>query len=245
MYAISHATKKVPCLKLSINNTPIEKVEHFNFLGLTLDTNLKWNDHVQKVSCKISQITGVLRKLQTSFPQRILMTIYSSLIESHMSYCLPVWGTNNDRITTLQKKAIRVISFSNNNSHTSPLFKSLGYLTFQDMFHFHLLKLYYKFKYFDIPTYFNTYLETQNKSTRENERYQFRHKRVNLPITRREFITRNAKYQLQKLIVNFDEQFLMVVEKHNFMQYKRKLKQYFIDKYESNCTKVYCYTCGH
>ena len=44
--------KRIPELHLSINNIDIEKVDSFNFLGLVLDTHLKWNFHVRKVANK-------------------------------------------------------------------------------------------------------------------------------------------------------------------------------------------------
>ena len=45
--------KNVPSLKLSIRNLNIEKVDHFNFLGLKIDKNMKWHTHMQKVANKI------------------------------------------------------------------------------------------------------------------------------------------------------------------------------------------------
>ena len=66
--------------------------------------------------------------------KKIIKTIYSSLIESHINYCLVLWGTNYDRIFKLKKKAVRIISFAHYKSHTSPLFKSLGILNIKDMY---------------------------------------------------------------------------------------------------------------
>ena len=37
---------------ITINNSTIEQVDYFNFLGLTLDQNITWNPHVDKVSIK-------------------------------------------------------------------------------------------------------------------------------------------------------------------------------------------------
>ena len=95
--------KRIPKLHLSINNIDIEKVDSFNFLGLVLDTHLKWNFHVRKVAIKLTHINWILSKLKYIFPQKILKTIYSSLIESHINYCLVLWGTNYGRIFKLKK----------------------------------------------------------------------------------------------------------------------------------------------
>ena len=39
-------------LDLQISSEKIERVAEFNFLGLTVDENLNWNAHIQKVSNK-------------------------------------------------------------------------------------------------------------------------------------------------------------------------------------------------
>ena len=41
-------SKIVPTLKLSINGNPIEQVTNFNFLGVTIDQNITWSNHITK-----------------------------------------------------------------------------------------------------------------------------------------------------------------------------------------------------
>ena len=36
-------------LKLLINNTPIEQVDEFNFLGVVFDKHMTWASHIQKI----------------------------------------------------------------------------------------------------------------------------------------------------------------------------------------------------
>ena len=54
-FMVFHSDKKtVRYPKLHINATEIERTDHFNFLGLQLNHNLKWNTHINYVSLKIS-----------------------------------------------------------------------------------------------------------------------------------------------------------------------------------------------
>ena len=69
--------KIITNFNITINNSTIKQVDHFNFLGLTLDHNITWNPHVDKVSIKISRVTGLVRKLQHYFPKHILIIIYN------------------------------------------------------------------------------------------------------------------------------------------------------------------------
>ena len=79
-------------LTLKIDNINIEQVDELHFLGLTLDTNLTWKKHVNKMANKCSRITGVLNKLRYVLPLDIKKLLYNSLILSHIKYCITVWG---------------------------------------------------------------------------------------------------------------------------------------------------------
>ena len=50
-YMIFHMHKKdIPGFSLKLGNTNIEKVDDFNYLGLTEDTKLNWKKHTEKVA---------------------------------------------------------------------------------------------------------------------------------------------------------------------------------------------------
>ena len=78
----------------------------FNFLGITIDQSVTWVSHIRKISLKISQVIGILRKLKRTFPQYILRTIYKSLVHPHLIYGLNLWGFKHKRITVLPKKKL-------------------------------------------------------------------------------------------------------------------------------------------
>ena len=63
-----HSNKKtVRYPKLHINATEIERTDHFNFFGLQLNHNLKWNTHINYVSLKILKVTGLPYKLKCPY----------------------------------------------------------------------------------------------------------------------------------------------------------------------------------
>ena len=120
-------------LHLQINNTPIEKVVKFSFLGLIINDTLTWSDHVKETSNKVSKVLGIMNRLKNILPSHILKTIYSSLILSRLHYCNLVWGHKPNRLKTLQKRAIRIIMKAKYNAHTDPLFKQLQTLKLEDI----------------------------------------------------------------------------------------------------------------
>ena len=59
-YMLFHRpNKRVNAPTLQISNTNITKVNEFNFLGLTLDTSLKWRKHSEITSNKCSRTVSV------------------------------------------------------------------------------------------------------------------------------------------------------------------------------------------
>ena len=103
--------KVTPKLNISVNNNQIDQVDEFNFLGITIDQSVTWASHIRKISLKISRVIGISRKLKHTFPQYILRTIYNSLVHPHLIYGLNLWGFKHKRITVLQKKAVRILTF--------------------------------------------------------------------------------------------------------------------------------------
>ena len=80
--------RTIPKLNISINGNQVEQVTNFNFLGITIDQNLTWKDHISKISIKIARVIGIMNKLKHIFPHQILRTLYNSLIHPHFSYGL-------------------------------------------------------------------------------------------------------------------------------------------------------------
>ena len=95
------------------------------------------------------------------FPEEILVTLYNSLIASHLSYGTLAWGIAATRLEKLQRTAIRLITNSKYIAHTTPLFKRLQLLKIVDIFKLRVLKFYYnlyKHCYLYILMYFLTLL---------------------------------------------------------------------------------------
>ena len=84
---------------LQIDGVNIETVEECIFLGLTMDTNLKWKKHTDNISNKCSKKTGDLNRLKLLFPQEIKFLPYNSLIVPHINYCITAWGFHRNIIT--------------------------------------------------------------------------------------------------------------------------------------------------
>ena len=82
----------VPNLNIKINNVEIEEKCTTSFLGVQLDNKLNWKSHISHICNKVSKSIAILRMVRSIFPLNILITIYMSLIYSHINYCNLIWG---------------------------------------------------------------------------------------------------------------------------------------------------------
>ena len=103
----------IPCLM--INNTLIERVTEFNYLGLTVNEYMNWNLHTQKIANKISRTLGVMNGLKRYLPISAMKLMYDSLILSHLQFGITNWGLEWDRISKLQKRPLRIMTNSKYN----------------------------------------------------------------------------------------------------------------------------------
>ena len=65
---------------IKILESILTKVSIVKFLGVTLDENLTFMDHVNKVTSKISKSVGVMRRLHCRLPANVMVKLYYSLV---------------------------------------------------------------------------------------------------------------------------------------------------------------------
>ena len=78
-------------LNIKIRETILMKVSTVKFLGVTLDENLTFKDHVNKVTSNISKSVGIMRRLHCQLPANEMVKLYYSLVYSHLTYTLLAW----------------------------------------------------------------------------------------------------------------------------------------------------------
>ena len=98
-----------------------------------------WKTQIADVCKKVSRCTGILDKVKSILGTKILNSLYSSLVEPHITYCVEVWGnTHRTYLQSLhkkQKRAIRIVCKSSYLCHSAELLMKLEVLPL-----FHLVK---------------------------------------------------------------------------------------------------------
>lgn len=76
---------------LIMNNTAINAVAVHKHLGLTINSELSWSEHIDSIVSKASKRLSILRKLKFTLDRSSLEKMYLSFIRPILEYADIVW----------------------------------------------------------------------------------------------------------------------------------------------------------
>ena len=105
-------------LNLSISNMSVKSYTQIKYLGLIFDSNLTELETIlHELSKKVSRGIGALSKIRYYVNGTQYILLYYSIIFPFLTYGLSIWGNTCSAtlkpLITLQKSAIRTVTFSN------------------------------------------------------------------------------------------------------------------------------------
>ena len=75
-----------------LNETPLEQVEVFKYLGVLISSDLSWSAHIDSICAKGKKLIGLLyRRFSSNVHSERLLEMYKSLVRPHFEYAAPVW----------------------------------------------------------------------------------------------------------------------------------------------------------
>ena len=82
------------------------------YLGILIDNQLKWKDHVSSVSSRVSRAIGMIKCAKKFLRIDTLNLLYPGMIEPHLRFCCSVWGscgvTTRRILEGLQNRSVRI-----------------------------------------------------------------------------------------------------------------------------------------
>ena len=227
---------------LNIDGTPIERISNFNFLGLTLDENLNWKQHNQKTANKCSRIIGIINKLKHYLPIHIKLTLYHTLIQPHLNYCILVWGFNCVRLIKLHKKVLRYIGLTSYTAHCDPLFKTFKILKIPDLLRLQELQFYYKHTNNKLPAY---YLQQMSFVPNRDIHGHDTRRRCEIHIypVQHEFAKRCIRFNIPLTINSTPVCIKDKVTTHSLHGFTNYIKAQYLQSYTDQCTIPHCRSC--
>ena len=130
------------------------------FLGILFDPELNFKLHIRSISTKISKALFILRRVKNLLSEKSLKTLYYSLVHCHLIYGIHIWSSvtssNFKDLVIKQKQAIRTVTNSKYNLHTSPLLKKLEILPLESLITYFKIQFMSQYVQGFLPQAFNS-----------------------------------------------------------------------------------------
>ena len=73
-----------PTANIRMNGISLKQVNDVKFLGVVIDSKLKWKSHIEDVTAKLAKLRGVLFKLRNCMSVECMKQLYLSLVYPHL-----------------------------------------------------------------------------------------------------------------------------------------------------------------
>ena len=196
----------------------------------------------------------MLNQIKNFVNEITLKNIYFTLLQPQILYGLTVWGGTYGkgltRLSKLQKKAIRTVTYSKKMDHSEPRMKRLGILKLEDLFKLQTVSLAFDCLKNESPEYFKN-LFTYPNNTGRTLRTQTAHPHnITLSVPRR-IPGPTQKTSFFNLAPNHWNDLPDEVKKIQTKNaFRANVKKFYLSAYKSQieCTNIYCsdiYNCFH
>ena len=153
-------TVDLPDVKIVLNGVKLIPKSTTNYLGLIMDEHLTFKEHILFLNAKLNRANNLLALSRHYLPQNLMRQLYYAQFNSHLAYGCQIWGQQNiTKTITLQKKAVRLLTFSQKNSPSSPLFKQTSIVKLKDQITINNMLFVHSTLRNDSPSYFKDFFE--------------------------------------------------------------------------------------
>ena len=130
LFGMRQLLSKIPDVRVPFLGQNLAPVPLVKDLGIILDSNLTFNEHVNTLTSSLISTLCQISKVRHLFSKSLLFTILNCLVFSKLFYCSTVWsGTFEQNIHKLQlgqSLAARVLTNTRKFDHISPLISGTG-----------------------------------------------------------------------------------------------------------------------
>lgn len=161
-------------IRLQYCGTALQHVSSHSFLGVTFNKHLSWTNHTNNIRVKVARSVDMLRRLYSFLPGWFRVQLYYSIIHSHFTYCVLLWGIGNkcdiDNLSVLQRRAIRLLNQSNKYITSGNLMMQYNIPDIKETFLLKLAVFVYKQVSLNYDVFFNKFL---NRTTGYSLRHTY------------------------------------------------------------------------
>lgn len=146
--------------EINIQNTDyiIHNTRKIKYLGVILDENLKWQEHILYITDKIRKLVRKFYMLRDILKKKTLINVYNALVESIIRYGIIVWGGAYENalkpVKVIQKFILKIIMKKSLTYPSDQLFKECQCLNIKNIYVLESIIFVYKnIKTYNLPTH--------------------------------------------------------------------------------------------
>lgn len=199
-YMVMSIRTKIECEEnIKVDNQIIERVKQYKYLGVVIDENLNFNDHLDYIAKKMNKKLGLFNRIKDKLPLETKIIFYESIVAPHIDYCSSVFFIMNQsqiyRLQKIQNRFMRAILRAESRTHIREMLEVLEWKSINQRINFNVLKLLFRLENGDLPNYLDSILCTN----REVHNYKTRNTHFRLPLYSKSFSQRSLGYNGVKL----------------------------------------------
>lgn len=124
--------------ELKINDEILQRVNSIKYLGIIIDSKLKFEDHINYTIEKVANKIGVMQRTTKFIQKKYKIILYKSIIEPHFVYCPSILfiisDKEVDKLQKLQNRCMRFILQKPKDTRTADMLKTLDWLSVKQKF---------------------------------------------------------------------------------------------------------------
>ena len=160
-------------LSVSFKSVPLKYSKGEKLLGVNINENLNWGDHVNKIKKKVSTNIWLLSRIKSFIPVNARILFYKAYIQPHFDFCNVIWGGTNaknlNKLYVLQKRACKLI-FGHSYLNVSSALEKMNCTSIYERILLQKARFMYKVSTEAVPGYISELFENENK-VKTNLRY--------------------------------------------------------------------------
>ena len=213
---------------LKVDNVHLKLVSHAKYLGIIIDSNLSWKDHIDYLYKKLLKFTSFFYKLRYSVPPCVMKMLYFAFVYPQLLYGIAVYAntckSHLGKLMVLNNKLLRIAQNCTVRTRTTDLYKQYHTLPLPTLHEYEILVFVHKCLYMHsiLPNVFSNYFPLNNSIHAHVTRSS---NKIHLHVVDSVFGSKCIKYKgcsLWNSLPNW------LTSKSSLSVFKRELKDYLL-----------------
>lgn len=212
--------------ELEVENHILKRTKIVKYLGMLVDENLTWANHIDQICKKLTKLAYALRSLSGLIDIDMVKQLYFGYVYPHLIYGVELYGTACkkyiNQLQFIQNKILKILMCKNRRYSTCKLHQELDLLLVNEIHQFCINVFVFKQQKGKLPGVFKDYF-IQNKKVRGRVTRQDSDLHTNFHRTRQGYLT--VKHIGAKYWNSLPNS---VTDSSSLKLFKRECKKYYL-----------------